>query len=184
MKGDALRPGSRRLWRAAAALAALVVAGVVASRVPDRARTIAAPPESEVELTLGHEGATYKLYRGDVYTVGPEPGRLTFVERLYDPDFFARNYAVVEGVPHKRDPETGKLHPTRRAFGDDFEEAAGLGDLIGPRRGWTSFTLQSPRASSIPEYNALRRSILTNRAASSTTGSRSAGSEPVPAPRR
>ena len=42
------------------------------------------------------------------------PGRLTFVESLYDPDFFARNYVVVDGVPNKRDPETGKLYPTRR----------------------------------------------------------------------
>jgi hypothetical protein len=166
MKGDALRPGSGRLRGAPAALAAFViVVGVVAvaSRMRDRARTIAAPPESEIELTLGHEGATYKLYRGDVYTVGPEPGRLTFVERLYDPDFFARNYAVVEGVPHKRDPETGKLYPTRRAFKDDFENAAEVGDLIGPGRGWTSFTVQSPRAPTVPEYNALRQRLLGGR---------------------
>ncbi|KAJ3049648.1 hypothetical protein HK102_012449, partial [Quaeritorhiza haematococci] len=94
---------------------------------------------------------------------GPRPDRLTFVEHLYDPDFFARNYVVVDGIPNKRSPETGKLHPTRRNFGEDFEGADSLGDLIGPRRGWTNFTLQSPEAPTIPEYNALRRRLLGGR---------------------
>ena len=93
----------------------------------------------------------------------PMPGRLTFVERLYDPDFFARNYVVVDGVPNKRDPETGKLYPTRRQFEEGFEDAAGVEDLIGPERGWTSFTLQSPAAPTIPEYNALRQRIMSGR---------------------
>ena len=98
-------------------------------------RTIPAPAESEIELTLEHEGTTYKLFRGDVYKVGPEPGRLTFFESLYDPDFFAKNYAVVDGVPNKRDLDSGKLYPTRRQFEEGFEDATGLKDLIGPRAG-------------------------------------------------
>ena len=130
-------------------------------RIRRTARTIQAPPESEIELTLSEGGTTYKLYWGDVYTVGPDSGRLTFVESLYDPDFFAKNYVVVDGVPNKRDPETGKLYPTRRQFDDGFEDASSIKDLIGPERGWTSFTLQSPKASSIPEYNALRQRIVT-----------------------
>jgi hypothetical protein len=66
----------------------------------------------------------------------------------------------VDGVPHKRDPDSGKLYPTRRHFEEGFEDATGLRDLIGPRRGWTSFTLQSPSAPTVPEYNALRQRIL------------------------
>ena len=127
----------------------------------EKARTILTPDESEIELTLEHEGTTYKLYRGDVYRVGPETGRLTFFESLYDPDFFAKNYVVVDGIPNKKDPETGKLYPTRRHFDEGFEDASGVQDLIGPERGWTSFTLQSPAAPSIPEYNALRQRIMT-----------------------
>lgn len=145
----------------AVALIVLLIAGVITSRLLSRQRSIPAPPESKIELTLNHEGTTYKLYRGDVYTVGPMPDRLTFVEHLYDPDFFARNYVVVDGVPNRRDPDTGKLYPTRRFFEEGFEGAGSIADLIGPQRGWTGFTLQSPRAPSIPEYNALRRRILT-----------------------
>ena len=163
MREDSPKSGTRWLWWASVAVAVLsvVVAGVVAFRMRGAGRTIPAPPDSEIELTLRHEGTTYKLYRGDVYTVGPEPGRLSFAENLYDPDFFTKNYVVVEGVPNKRSPETGTLYPTRRIFDEDFERVAGLGDLIGPQRGWTNFTLQSPRAPSIPEYNALRHRLLT-----------------------
>ena len=83
-------------------------------------------------------------------------------------------------MPNKRDPETGKLYPTRRHFEEGFEDATGVKDLIGPERGWTSFTLQSPAAPSIPEYNALRQRIMAGRATSSTTGSRRARSSPIP----
>src|SRR4051794_30057699 len=150
-----------RLGWIALALIDILVTGVMAIRMRGRPRSISAPPESQIEVTLSDGGTTYKLYRGDVYTVGPDPGRLTFVENLYDPDFFARNYVVVDGVPNKRDPETGKLYPTRRQFEDGFEDARSIKDLIGPERGWTSFTLQSPAAPSIPEYNALRQRIMS-----------------------
>jgi hypothetical protein len=36
-----------------------------------------------------------------------------------------------------------------------------LNDLIGPGRGWTALTLQSPSAPTIPDYNALRRRIVS-----------------------
>ena len=123
MREDSPKSGTRWLWWASVAVAVLsvVVAGVVAFRMRGAGRTIPAPPDSEIELTLRHEGTTYKLYRGDVYTVGPEPGRLSFAENLYDPDFFTKNYVVVEGVPNKRSPETGTLYPTRRIFDEDFE---------------------------------------------------------------
>jgi hypothetical protein len=155
---------SRLRWlgyAAVAFVAVLLLVGVVSRLLREPPRTIPTPDESEIELTLEHEGKIYKLYRGDVYTVGPKPGRLTFVDTLYDPDFFAKNYVVVDGVPNKKDPETGKLYPTRRHFEEGFEDAPGVQDLIGPERGWTSFTLQSPAAPSIPEYNALRQRIMT-----------------------
>src|SRR3954452_1945873 len=119
MKGHDWKSRKRLGWVAAALVILAVVVGT--SRMQGTARTITSPPESEVELTLDHEGTAYKLYRGDLYTTGPEPGRLTFVEHLYDPDFLARNYAVVDGIPNKRDPDTGTLHPTRRAFEEGFE---------------------------------------------------------------
>lgn len=162
MKSSTCWSWKRGFWWAFAALTALcMVIAVLESRSRRKARTIPVPPESEIEVTLTNEGTTYKVYRGDVYTVGPETGRLSFVESLYDPDFFAKNYAVVDGVPNKKDPETGKLYPTRRVFQEDFEDAAALGDLIGAGPGWTNFTLQSPSAPTIPEYNALRQRLLS-----------------------
>jgi Polysaccharide lyase len=152
----------RRIGLGALALAALLIIVVLASLfVRAMARTIPTPVESEIELTLVHKGTTYKLYRGDVYKVGSDPGRLIFVDTLYDTDFFAKNYVVVDSVPNKKDSDTGKLYPTRRHFEEGFEDAPGVQDLIGPERGWTSFTLQSPAAPSIPEYNALRQRIMT-----------------------
>ena len=152
----------RRIGLGALALAALLIVVALATLfMREKARTIAAPVESEIELSLEHGGTTYKLYRGDVYKIGSDPSRLTFVETLYDPDFFAKNYVVVDGVPNKIDPDTGKHYPTRRHFEEGFEDAPGVQELIGPERGWTSFTLQSPAAPSIPEYNALRQRIMT-----------------------
>jgi hypothetical protein len=138
----------------------LAQAGFVIWVLRPKPRTIISPDESQIEMTLKDGGTTYKLYQGDVYTVGPEPGRLTFVENLYDPGFFGKNYVVVDGLPNKRDPETGKLYPTRRQFDEGFEDATDVRDLIGSERGWTSFTLQSPKSQTIPEYNALRQRIM------------------------
>ena len=152
----------RRIGLGALALAALLIVVSLASLfLREKTRTIPTPVESEIELTLEHEGTTYKLHRGDVYKVGSDPGRLSFVETLYDPDFFAKNYIVVDGIPNKKDPDTGKLYPTRRHFEEGFEDALGVKELIGPERGWTSFTVQSPAAPSVPEYNALRQRIMT-----------------------
>jgi hypothetical protein len=156
-----MRFSPRKVGYGVVAISSLSVLGVVAAFVlRSSPRTIPAPDESQVELTLEHEGATYKVYRGDLFKVGPDRARLTFVDALYDPDFYTKNYEVVGGVPNRRDPETGRLYPTRRHFREGFEGVAGLTDLIGPERGWTSFTLQSPKAPTVPEYNALRRRIL------------------------
>src|SRR4051812_40366405 len=125
-----------------------------------RPKSIPAPDPSQVELTFEHEDTTYKLVAGSLYRAGPDPGRLTFVETLYDPDFFRKNYAVVEGKPHKKDPRTGALYPTRRRFMEGFEDAGGVRDLVSPGRGWTHFTLQSPLAPTVASYNDLRKRIL------------------------
>jgi hypothetical protein len=154
-------PLGRRNFGALGLLLALAAGLAAASRLRQDSPTIAAPDESEVELTVEHEGATYKVIRGAAYRVGPDPGRLMFVETLYDPNFYAKNYVIVDGVPNRKDPDTGTLYPTRRHLEEGFEGAASLTDLIGPRRGWTTLTLQSPRAPTVPEYVALRQRILS-----------------------
>ncbi|MDG3005655.1 hypothetical protein [Paludisphaera mucosa] len=150
--------------RRAVGLAVVLAAGIAAiSRLGPGPTTIAAPHEKDVEYAVEHDGEMYKVVRGAVYRVGPDPGRLTFVEALYDPDFFAENYVVVDGTPNRRDLDTGKLYPTRRHFEEGFEGAESLADLIDPSRGWTALTLQSPLAPNVADYVALRNRILGGR---------------------
>lgn len=66
---------------------------------------------------------------------------------------------VDDGVVYRKGPK-GQRVPVRRQFADDFEDAKVMRDLVGLERGWTHFTLLSPKASTIPEYNALRKRIL------------------------
>jgi hypothetical protein len=153
-----------RRGSAAFGLLLLLAAGIMAiHRNKDVTPSIPAPAESKVELSISHEGQTYKVIHGAVYKDGPDPGRLTFVETLYDPDFHAKNYAVVDGVPNRRDPDTGQFYPTRRHLEEGFEDVPDLTGLIGPRRGWTTLTLQSPEAPTVPDYVALRQRILSGR---------------------
>jgi hypothetical protein len=45
---------------------------------------------------------------------------------------------------------------------DGFENATTIHDLVGPARGFTTITLQSPKAPTVAQYVALRHSILDN----------------------
>ena len=101
----------RVAWGALCLAALLIIVVVVARLLRERARTIPIPDESEVELSMDHEGTTYKLYRGDVFKVAPDARHLTFVESLYDPDFFAKNYVVVDGVPNEKRPRDRQARP-------------------------------------------------------------------------
>ena len=53
--------------------------------VREQQQSIPMPDESVVELTVEHEGTTYKLVHGDLYRVD-SPDRLVFVEKIYDKD--------------------------------------------------------------------------------------------------
>lgn len=120
------------------------------------------PNEAEVELTLTEKGTTYKLYRAGVWRVNPTSGKWEFVEQLYDPDFYAKNYVERDGAIFRKAAD-GRLFPVRRRFGEDFENASALHDLIGPQRGWTEFVLQSPRAPAVKDYVRLRQQILAGK---------------------
>jgi hypothetical protein len=131
--------------------------------VHQRQQSIPMPDESQVELTLDHEGTTYKLVDGNLYRVA-SPTRLVFMEEIYDTDFLKKNYTTQEGTIYRVVAETGQRFPTRRNFRDDFENANQITDLINAQRGWTSFTLQSTSTPSVPEYVALRSRILRGEA--------------------
>jgi len=129
------------------------------SAVMRRPATIAPRPEAEVELTAVETGTTYKVHGGNAYRVDPRTHRWEFVQRVYDPAFRATHYVERDGTIFRKSDD-GTLVPVRRRFTDGFENADRLADLIGLERGWTSCSLQSPRARTVPEYVALRKRIL------------------------
>jgi len=142
----------------------LPLLGFLALRLIPRSPSEPLPDESSLiagAFTL--QGQTYSVVRGKAWRRGSD-GRWSFIEQLYDPDFFEKNYVVENGVTFRRDPESGKLYQMRKTFSSTFEEAASVRELIGEKHGWTEFTLQSPQARSIPEYVALRTAILKGEA--------------------
>lgn len=77
----------------------------------------------------------------------------------YAGDFYQKNFAVDEGVIYRLDDD-GQRYAVLRHFSEDFENAAGIRDLIDIERGWTTLTLQSPRAPTASDYVNLSRQIL------------------------
>ena len=175
---------SRRVWLATLALLLLLGAGVFAILIVRRQQqSIPMPDESSVELTVEHEGTSYKLVHGDLYRVA-SPDRLVFVEKLYDTDFREKNYTQHDGQVFRVDTDTGKRYPTRRHFADGFENADQITDLIDVDRGWNSFTLQSSSTPSIPEYVKLRQRILRSEAEFIDNRVEPSSETPTPGPRR
>jgi len=105
------------------------------------------------------EGKAYSVVDGNAWKRS-DSGGWTFIEQLYEPDFFEKNYAVKDGRTFRKDPGSGKMYEMRKTFKSGFEDAATIRELIGETQGWTAFTLQSPQSSSIPDYVALRTAIL------------------------
>ncbi len=65
-----------------------------------------------------------------------------------------------DGAIFRKD-DNGKLYRVGQKFSDDFENARTIRDLIGVERGWTAFTLQSPKSPTVEDYVRLRKRILT-----------------------
>ena len=144
--------------RAAALLAAVLGATALYGLVC-RPAGIPPLPEGEVVLTATEKGVTYKVHGGNAYRVDTRTGRWHLVQRVYDPDFRAKHYVERDGAIFRK-ADDGTPVAVRRRFADGFEDAARLADLISLQRGWTSCTLQSPRAATVADYVALRKRIL------------------------
>lgn len=116
-------------------------------------------PEPEVERTITEKGTTYKLHKGSLYRVDAGSGKWEFTQQVYDPDFYAKHYVQRNGAIFRKGSD-GELVPVRRKFAEDFEGLTQLADLIGTKRGWTSFDLLSPKAPTVKESVKLRNRIL------------------------
>jgi hypothetical protein len=110
-------------------------------------------------VTIVDNGITYEITGGAAYRVEAD-GQRTFISQLYDPNYLATNYKVVNDKLYRIDLATGALYATYPTFSETFENAKSIKDLIGPQRGWNSFTLQSPLTPTVADYNALRDAVL------------------------
>jgi hypothetical protein len=103
------------------------------------------------------DGRTLAVVAGDAWE--KTGAGWTLVRRLYDPGFYAKNYAEHDGRIFRK-ADDGREIAVRREFRSGFEDGAALRDLIGETPGWTQFTLQSPQAREVRDYVALRTRIL------------------------
>lgn len=148
---------------AGAAVLAVTLGWAACSVMGQRAREIEPLPESDVELTATEKGTTYKLSKGDLYSVNARSGKWEFVQQIYDPEYYNKNYVERDGTIHRK-ADNGELVLVKKSFADDFEGTKKLADLIGLNRGWTSFTLLSPKAPTVKDYVKLRQRILKGEA--------------------
>ncbi|MFZ4766217.1 MAG: heparin lyase I family protein [Roseimicrobium sp.] len=148
---------------AAAVMLALILSLVAWGVWKREAGSMEPRPESEVEMTATEDGTTYKLYKGKVYRVNTWTGKWEYVMQSYDPDFYTKNY-VERGGEIFRKADNGELVAVKKSFSDDFEGTTRPADLLDRKRGWTSFTLQSPKAPTVKDYVKLRQRILKGEA--------------------
>ncbi|MCK6470127.1 MAG: polysaccharide lyase [Planctomycetes bacterium] len=136
---------------------AILVSSFVAGGMTARSEDNGPAPTGPAEHTVVAEGQTYEIVGGKVYRRTPD-GKREYVDTLYEPGYQAKNYRVQDGKVFRL--AEGKSYPVKRQFHEGFEGVARLTELVGERRGWTSFTLQSPLASNVTDYVALRKRIL------------------------
>lgn len=84
---------------------------------------------------------------------------MNIVSEPYDKAFYEKNFDVENGVIYRIDDD-GARYAVLQHFNEDFENATTIRDLVGIERGWTTFTLQSPKAPTVTDYINLREQIL------------------------
>lgn len=169
------------------ALAILVFGFVLGSVFSGNSKapvSLVAFPESEIKERYKNEydGNTYVVIGGDYYQDHGE-GNYSYVQAYYDPDFYEKNYTTEDGAIFVESPGDSPTQVRlRNEFSESFETYTSIHDLIineeklagtetivggitrydvinWPSR-WLSFTLQSPSAPDVPEYVAMRKTIL------------------------
>lgn len=100
----------------------------------------------------------FRIENGNIYRVDAIFGSRIFIKHHYDTDYYRKAYEIIDGLPHVIGPDEER-YPTRRVFREGFEGTDHISDLINLDR-WMHFTVQSPSARSVPNYNRLRNQIL------------------------
>ncbi|MBE7465266.1 MAG: heparin lyase I family protein [Planctomycetes bacterium] len=148
---------SRSPYIAGLLLLAILVFCLIAGGFTARSEDHGPAPTGPAEHTFAAEGETYQIVAGKVYRAASD-GKREYVDTIYEPGYREKNYRVQEGAVFR--VVDGKSYRMKKAFHEDFEGVTKLTELIGEQRGWTSFTLQSPRAPNVKDYVALKSRIL------------------------
>ncbi|MEK7467467.1 MAG: heparin lyase I family protein [Planctomycetota bacterium] len=118
------------------------------------------PPDAELEkVAIESDGNRVAILDGAGYVYNREAKKWEFYKRLWEKDWFEKNYAV-DGDRVFRISDDGSKVEVSRRFKSGFEDAATIKDLIGLKHGWTAFTVQSPKALDVSDYVKLRNRIL------------------------
>ncbi len=118
------------------------------------------PAGKPVVARMEVQGKEYEIIDGAAYQVDTRSGKYRFIQRLYDPDFYEKNYRKIDGKIYHIGSGGGKKYAVRTSLREGFEGAKSLHDLIGIDREWTSITLQGPGSATVAEYVKLKKRIL------------------------
>ena len=104
------------------------------------------PPDNgaPADLVFEQDGTNYALTAGNLYEVRGDGSR-KLVERLYDPDFRAKNYIRDGGRIFQIDPSSGERYAVTRQYRDGFEGADDVEALMDVNR-WHRYNTDPKQA--------------------------------------
>ncbi|NOX40406.1 MAG: hypothetical protein GXP05_07800 [Alphaproteobacteria bacterium] len=122
------------------------------------AQLAALPGFAQPPTPVTHQGQTYLVEEGRLLELDQSTGATRFIQRIFDPDEVARAYEMRRQIRYRVVGENA--WPVIRNLSFGFENVNSIIDLIKPETGWSSLTLQGPKAPSVADYVSLRKKIL------------------------
>lgn len=108
------------------------------------------------ELIYEEDGKTYYVVNGNFYE--KEGETLKFIDTLYDPDYYKKNYVTENRIIYQIDPQTGTRYKVLTSFKEGFENAETLQDLLTPDR-WHNSNVDPARKGQANNYYNLGNRI-------------------------
>lgn len=117
--------------------------------------------EGLLENFIDENGNDIYIYEDGALYVNTN-GVCEFQFQYFDPEFASQGYTTNASGTFLNDDSA--LIPVKNNFSEDFEKQEFIdffsSDVNDPNVFWTSFTLQSPEAKTVPEYVSLSKCIL------------------------
>lgn len=119
--------------------------------------------EGLLETFTTIEGEEFYIYEnGELYIY--QDDACVFAAQYFDSDFLTDNYVTNESVTFII-TDSGELFPTKNNYFEDFEGYTDIVDVFISNLEdidsyWSSMTLQSPSAPTVPDYVALQKCIM------------------------